>query len=91
MQRVRGRCGGARADARYTARTYAPAQTRPYFASLQAALDVLALPLVQAVLRDATVMRPVLAQDDCAVLRAPSMEALPVDVGLVQRIAGLSG
>lgn len=63
--------------------------------SLQAALDVLAHPLVQAVLRDASVMRPVLAQDGHAVrngaLRAPSMEALLSDAELVQRIAGLSG
>lgn len=63
--------------------------------SLQAALDVLAHPLVQAVLRDAAVMRPVLAQDGHAVrneaLRAPSMEALLSDAELVQRIAGLGG
>ena len=63
--------------------------------SLRAALDVLAHPLVQAVLRDAAVMRPVLAQDGRAVrnevLRAPSMEALLSDAELVQRIAGLGG
>ena len=63
--------------------------------SLQAALDVMAHPLVQAVLRDAAVMRPVLAQDGHAVrngaLRAPSMEALLANAELVQRIAGLSG
>jgi hypothetical protein len=55
----------------------------------------MAHPLVQAVLRDAAVMRPVLAQDGRAVrngaLRAPSMEALLADAGLVQRIAGLGG
>ena len=63
--------------------------------SLQVALDVLAHPLVQAVLRDAAVTRPVLAQDGRAVrngaLRASSMEALLADAGLVQRIAGLGG
>ena len=63
--------------------------------SLKAVLDVLAHPLVQAVLRDTAVMRPVLTQDSRAVrngaLRAPSMEALLSDAELVQRIAGLSG
>ena len=63
--------------------------------SHQTPRDVLAHPLVQAVLRDAAVMRPVLAQDGRAVrngaLRAPSMEALLSDAGLVQRIAGLGG
>ena len=52
-------------------------------------------PLVQAVLRDVAVMRPVLAQDGRAVrngaLRTASMEALLSDAGLVQRIAGLGG
>lgn len=61
--------------------------------SLLEALDVLAHPAVQAVLRDDALMVPVLAKDPAAlrteVLRTSTLQTLLSDADLVQRIAAL--
>lgn len=61
--------------------------------SLVDALNVLTHPLVQNVLRDSTLMKPVMEHDTSAInkaLRVPSMQALLSDTKLIQKIADLA-